>query len=242
MQELVTATADVQTAKTKAGSSIAVSQAAADKAIKGILQLVKLLLASKYPEIQSRTAEWTAHEEAIKSSGTDAATLQKASSGLLKAVELMKSSLETKIKSDEEFLSQQGIISTLLATLDQKQQSAKDLEQLAQRLAAILQVVESQRKAYVKGILSSISTDVESMYTRMHPNEGLGGIRLYLRQNVQGSLEFDGDFQGAKEVPPQAYYSDAHMDTLGICVFLAMTKLFNDDNTVLSQRYVREFT
>lgn len=34
-------------------------------------------------------------------------------------------------------------------------------------------------------------------------------------------------------MPPQAYYSESHLDTLGVCVFLALAKHFNDDNTIV---------
>lgn len=61
----------------------------------------------------------------------------------------------------------------------------------------------------------------------------MGGIRLYLKPKVRGSLEYDAAFQDSTQIPPQAYYSDAHLDTLGICMFLALAKHFNDDNTII---------
>jgi hypothetical protein len=49
---------------------------------------------------------------------------------------------------------------------------------------------------------------------------------------VKGSLELEADFQG-RDVPPQAYYSDSHLDTLGVCVFLALAKYYNEDDTIV---------
>ena len=233
MQELVNATARVQSAKTKVGSSVTMSQDAADRALKDMQQLLAMLQAAKASEIKSKCTEWMSHSNAVIAAGTGMILIEKTMSELLKAVTLARPAVESRISADVADLHQQGIISTLLSTLNQKSQSARDLERVVQKTAALLTVVETQRKAYVESILSSISADVESMYARIHPNEGLGGIKFHLRANVQGSLEFDGVFQGASGVPPQAYYSDAHMDTLGICVFLAMAKLFNDANTVV---------
>src|SRR5690606_1972984 len=35
------------------------------------------------------------------------------------------------------------------------------------------------------------------------------------------------------EIPPQAYYSESHLDTLGICVFLALAKFFKTEKTIV---------
>src|SRR5690606_40582059 len=32
------------------------------------------------------------------------------------------------------------------------------------------------------------------------------------------------EFGGKKDAPPQAYFSDSHLDTLGLCVFLALAE------------------
>ena len=54
-----------------------------------------------------------------------------------------------------------------------------------------------------------------------------------MEPNAIGSLEFDALFQSVPEIPPQAYYSESHLDTLGICVFLALAKHFNTDETIV---------
>lgn len=46
-------------------------------------------------------------------------------------------------------------------------------------------------------------------------------------------LGVTGHFQGTDDVQPQAYYSESHLDTLGVCVFLALAKKYSDDNTVV---------
>ena len=58
-------------------------------------------------------------------------------------------------------------------------------------------------------------------------------MKFFLKPNTIGSLEFDAQFQDVVKLPPQAYYSESHLDTFGICVFLALTKYFRTDNTVV---------
>lgn len=96
----------------------------------------------------------------------------------------------------------------------------------------LLKAVEDERKSYVEEVLADIAGLVEDIYTRVHPNEGIGNIRWYLKEKGTGSLEFEGQFQD-ETVPPQAYFSESHLDTLGVCVFLALAKYYSDDNTII---------
>lgn len=141
--------------------------------------------------------------------------------------------ITTRRDKDQKTLNQLTAINNYVSTVETKTDAAKNLESMTKRLKRLLEIVETHRKAYVDGVLSSIESIVEQMYSRVHPGEGLGGIRLYLKPNVIGSLEFEGQFQHKSGVPPQAYYSDSHLDTLGICVFLALAKHFNKDNSVV---------
>lgn len=92
------------------------------------------------------------------------------------------------------------------------------------RLERMLDAVEARRKAYVDSVLRDISATVDALYARIHPKEDLGDVKFYLKPNTIGSLEFDGRFQTERSVSPASYYSEAHLDTLGLCVYLALAK------------------
>ena len=134
---------------------------------------------------------------------------------------------------DHKTLHQLTAISGYFTTVETKGREAKRLEGVSKRLNRLLEIVEGHRKQYVDNVLGSIEGLVEQMYSKLHPGEGLGGIRLHLKPNVAGSLEFESQFQGKEGIPPQAYFSDSHLDTLGICVFLALARHFNRDNSVV---------
>jgi predicted ATPase len=55
----------------------------------------------------------------------------------------------------------------------------------------------------------------------LHPDEGLAMSRLMLDPKQRASLNQFAAFGGATDVPPQAYFSEAHLDTLGFCAWLA---------------------
>ena len=134
---------------------------------------------------------------------------------------------------DSKTLHQLNLIKTSLNSLQKTKQLIKQLSEKKDFLDKVLKVVETERKSYVENILNSISTKVEALYSKLHPKEGLNNIKLFLKPKVQGSLEIRSSFQKKTDIPPQAYFSDSHLDTLGICVFMAMAKYFKSNVIVL---------
>ncbi len=67
----------------------------------------------------------------------------------------------------------------------------------------------------------------------LHPGEGLNKISLELDPKKRASLEIGASFCGQSKTPPQAYFSDSHLDTLGLCVFLALAALDAPAATIL---------
>lgn len=103
---------------------------------------------------------------------------------------------------------------------------------LKQAKAALL-LVEETRKKFVDNELSSISGEVEKMYQTIHPNEGLGNIKLFLNHNYQSSLNLTAKFYSLDDITPQSLYSESHLDTLGICIFIAMAKKESNKDVIL---------
>jgi len=120
-----------------------------------------------------------------------------------------------------------NFVQTLKRALDDYEEAeaaARELEAVLPRLDAILKIVESERKKYTDDILAAISTRVGELYEAIHPGEGLNKIVLALEAGKRGSLDITADFAQKTDVPPQAYFSDSHLDTLGLCVFLALAE------------------
>jgi len=111
-----------------------------------------------------------------------------------------------------------------LNNLDENDASAKELEVILPRLRTILRVTEDERKKYTDAVLSAISARVGELYEAIHPGEGLNKIVLALDAAKRGSLGIATEFAGKQGTPPQAYLSDSHLDTLGLCIFLALAE------------------
>ncbi|SBV37651.1 conserved hypothetical protein [uncultured Stenotrophomonas sp.] len=118
-------------------------------------------------------------------------------------------------------------VETLRRSLKEYEESdvaAKDVGTVLPRLREILKIVEDERKKYTDKILGDISTRVGELYEAIHPGEGLNKIVLALDAAKRGSLDIATEFGGKSNAPPQAYFSDSHLDTLGLCVFLALAE------------------
>lgn len=96
-----------------------------------------------------------------------------------------------------------------------------------------LRIIESERKAFTDAKLAEIAADVGVLYEQVHPGEGLGKISLVLDPKKRASLDIAVDFRGSLASPPQAYFSDSHLDTLGLCVFIALAARDSVDEKIL---------
>lgn len=136
----------------------------------------------------------------------------------------------------EKIAEYKGEISGLKSALQQYDSNIESQQASSKLLPALrqaLQIHETERKQFVDDILSKIAGEVGRLYELLHPGEGLNKIALMLDPNKRASLEIEADFYSKKNAPPAAYFSDSHLDTLGLCVSIAIAALDNLENTIL---------
>jgi energy-coupling factor transporter ATP-binding protein EcfA2 len=218
--ELTTAHTSLTTAETEQ-RRVEASQLQGNAALLGLLK-----------EITDLNIQWVDYENLL-THDLPTEELEAKARELLQITLPCKPLLATRKQTDQKSINQRNAVKGHYDTHTDKLTTAQSLEGLSQKLKKALEIVSQQRKAYVEGVLGAISGEVEKLYIKIHPDEGIGKIRFYLKPNAIGSLEFDAQFQTEAAVPPQAYYSESHLDTLGICVFLALAKYFMTDNTIV---------
>ncbi len=112
------------------------------------------------------------------------------------------------------------------------------IEQQAQNQASkpiidrLLEIHKEKRIAYVDTVLVSIAGEVGRLYEEIHPREGLNQIALQLDPKRRASLEIESEFL-TQPVPPGAYFSNSHLDSLGLCILIAIAKLEQPENAIL---------
>jgi energy-coupling factor transporter ATP-binding protein EcfA2 len=128
------------------------------------------------------------------------------------------SAMEASLRGEEKF------VAALRSTLEQYNANLvrrTDLQELIPRLERALEICVAERQAFTDSIIKDIAKNVRDLYEQVHPGEGLSAIDLPLDPAKRASLELRAAF-GEQSYPPQAYFSQSHLDTLGLCVFLAL--------------------
>jgi hypothetical protein len=139
-------------------------------------------------------------------------------------------------KAEAAIHAQNQFVNTLkqaLKTYRTNVQAQKELDHLLPRLARSLEIVVDERRKFTDGILQAIAARVGELYEAVHLGEGLNKISLELDPNRRASLDIGASFGGQTGTPPQAYFSQSHLDTLGLCIFLALASLDNPAETTL---------
>lgn len=132
--------------------------------------------------------------------------------------------LERRIQQATRVVDQRNALKTHLAAIDELASTVDATQTQADHLNAMLAIVEQERKQYVQSTVDSISGTVSALYQRVHPDEPLGELSFGLKAKTRGSLTLTSRFGQATNVSPAAYYSESHLDTLGLCVYLALAK------------------
>jgi hypothetical protein len=138
--------------------------------------------------------------------------------------------VETARQDRKQFL---ATLKSAVKTFQENVKAQKELDVLLPKLSKALEVVEDERRKFTDDVLSKIAGEVGRIYEIVHPGEGLNKISLELDPNKRASLEIATEFCGQAGAPPQAYFSDSHLDTLGLCVFLALAALDGPERTIL---------
>jgi hypothetical protein len=104
----------------------------------------------------------------------------------------------------------------------------KQIEAFKQQILSMDKIsteFERQEKAGLSAVLSTISNDVNEFFIYLHPDEKIEEIQLI--QPVARGIEFKILFHGSELSPPRKVLSESHLNSLGICLFLASARHFN---------------
>jgi hypothetical protein len=97
-------------------------------------------------------------------------------------------------------------------------------EQVAAQLNLLVAHAERARKATVQAVIDRVAAQADAYFQRIHPGESIGGLLLKIKEAGAGSLTMTGTFYG-NEADPRGFYSEGHVDSAGLCLFLAIRRL-----------------
>lgn len=184
-------------------------------------------------EIKSMKIDWEKNKYLLSKSESFNEKYYNSSIILYEELSNAKNKIENELDSSRETLRQITAIKTNLETRNEKKILASQSEKKLKKLTDLHLIVEKTRKDFLDSVLADISNTIDEYYQKMHPDEGIGKIKCFMKSGGISSLDILAKFHSVDDIPPAAYYSESHLDTLGVCVFIALAKHYNIDGTVL---------
>lgn len=89
--------------------------------------------------------------------------------------------------------------------------------------AQICALATQARKNSIQILTGAISKTAHEYYQFIHPRESIGSPEILVKQQANASLELKSDFYG-RSGDPRGHYSEGHVDSLGLCIFLAIRR------------------
>ncbi len=117
----------------------------------------------------------------------------------------------------------------LLLAAEQEQGEARAA---ARSIAAVADALRKARQDVAKDLLNEIAETVARYYSTIHPRDAEEEItdspEIVVQRQREGTAYIRGRFNGQKVEDPRWVYSDGHVDTVGICIFLALRRFSAD--------------
>lgn len=121
-------------------------------------------------------------------------------------------------------------LNTLKGAIERGQQENKELAAAKKKLekAKVLEkAFLTARDSVLKSLYDSISDRFEFLYKQIH-DEDEKEFKAKITQKAAG-LDIGVDFHGKGLHPPQAMHSDGHQDSMGLCLYLALSEKMHGD-------------
>ncbi len=115
-------------------------------------------------------------------------------------------------------------IRALLSGAETSRARTVELETIVKGLTAAYEVMRRARIEFTQRILDEVAQDCNALYAEIHPDEGIAINKIALDEQRRASIHQTMDFGDHTDIAPQAYLSEAHLDTFGFCFWLAFAK------------------
>ena len=134
-----------------------------------------------------------------------------------------------KLTDDKKLLS---VAKSVIAAKDLDTEISKD-DALVALINSLEQGVRSEIRQQSQRVIDSISSDIESMWEILHPNEKIDSVRLSLPPATDKAIDVVLKFHGLEQDSPRLTLSEGYRNSLGLCIFLAMAKQVADQDRPL---------
>jgi DNA repair exonuclease SbcCD ATPase subunit len=131
----------------------------------------------------------------------------------------------------------------VIRLIEQARSKVKDISDISSELKVYQKYYELAKKIYstfsatkkvkIQEVYNAIQKDMQNFYSILHPNEPHKNIEIVVALGRRASTEMKIESFGRKGEDPRALTSEGHLDSLGLCIFLAFVKKFNVDCSLI---------
>jgi hypothetical protein len=121
-------------------------------------------------------------------------------------------------------------------TLAVGKKKAKMVGKMDDLIASLNQIEKEIRlniRLRSKQVIQEISSDIQRMWSILHPGEKIQDINLYLPEDADKAIDIGLKFFDVEQDSPRLTLSEGHRNSLGLCIFLAMAKREEDKDRPL---------
>ena len=111
--------------------------------------------------------------------------------------------------------------------LNQLKKIERDLEKISLKRELSLKIYDSfieTKEEHLNQIINNIQADVQKYYNMLHKEDSINSPKLNVKSDNSIKLFLDSF---GEESDPRKYSSEGHLDSLGLCIFLAFMKEYN---------------
>ena len=104
------------------------------------------------------------------------------------------------------------------------------LEVLLRHLSDAEAELRSVIKYKTLKITRKVSGEIQRLWSKMHPNEPIEKVELYIPKDAEKAIDICLKFFGVDQPSPRLTLSEGHRNSLGLCIFLALVSLEVDNS------------
>jgi energy-coupling factor transporter ATP-binding protein EcfA2 len=105
------------------------------------------------------------------------------------------------------------------------EQKCAEISAIAEALTSCEDAIRDAIKARTEAVVEGISDEVQHLWSRLHPEEPIENVHLYIPGDADKSIDVGLRFYGKDQPSPRLTLSEGHRNSLGLCIFLALAKL-----------------
>jgi DNA repair exonuclease SbcCD ATPase subunit len=144
----------------------------------------------------------------------------------------------TRVLGDIGLAEEEKKVLEVVRLIEQARSKAKDISRVNTELKAFQNYHQLAEKLYstfsetkkmkIQKVYDTIQGDIRSFYSTLHPGEPHKNIELMVALGRRASTELKIESFGREGEDPRALTSEGHIDSLGLCIFLAFVKKFDE--------------